>query len=121
MNNKERAINLRKEHVRWRESNFISKVGFFPVFTGFEYYLSKVSTGAISLFLYLGLHSNNKTGECYHDLGRIADFFGKTPRTITSWFKELEDIGLIERFQIQMNGVAHTFIRPYTQDTNNKK
>lgn len=111
--NTSKAIRLRKKHSQWREFNFNSKAGFFPVFKGFEYYLPKISGGAVSLFLYIGLHSNNKTGECYHDLKTIADFFGKTERTITSWFKELEDVGLIERFQIKLNGVAHTFILPY--------
>jgi hypothetical protein len=114
MKNRVRAANLRKEHSQWRDKNFANKVGFFPIFSGFEYFLPKISGGAASLFIYIGLHSNNQTGECYHDLNRISQFFNKTPRTIASWFKELEEIGLIERFQLQVNGVAHTFIRPYT-------
>lgn len=116
MTNRDRAVRLRNEHSRWMQYNFNFKAGFFPVFKGFEYYLPKISGGATALFIYLGLHSNNKTGECYHDVKTIAKFFGKTERTITSWFKELEDVGLIERFQIKMNGVAHTFIRPYNMN-----
>ena len=111
-----RAHRLRKRHALWRQNNFKRKEPFFPVFSSFSYYLPKISGGAVSLFLYLGLHSNNQTGECYHDLKTISNFFNKTPRTITSWFKELEDVGLIERFQLHMNGVAHTFIVPYDEE-----
>ncbi|MCM3625263.1 MULTISPECIES: helix-turn-helix domain-containing protein [Brevibacillus] len=114
--NQKRAKALREKHIQWRNERFLLKDGFFPVFKDFEYYLPKISGGAVSLFIYLGIHSNNKTGECYHDLERIAKFFDKTPRTITNWFAELEDIGLIERFQLKLNGVAHTFIVPYSKN-----
>ncbi|CDO05231.1 hypothetical protein BN988_03821 [Oceanobacillus picturae] len=108
------ATELRRNHSQWRDKNFFNKEGFFPVFEDFKYYLPKISGGAISLFIYIGLHSNNKTGECYHDIQRIADYFGKSPRTISSWFKELEDVGLIKRLQLKLNGVSHTFIQPYS-------
>ncbi|WP_371019030.1 helix-turn-helix domain-containing protein [Pseudalkalibacillus sp. JSM 102089] len=110
-----RATELRQEHSRWRDENFIEKVGFFPVFSEFKKFLPELSGGAVSLFIYLGLHSNNHTGECYHDINRISEFFGKSPRTISTWFKELEEVGLIERLQLKMNGVSHTFIKPYRQ------
>jgi hypothetical protein len=110
-----RAIELRKEHTNWRDENFINKKGFFPVFHDFNEYLPKISGGAVSLFLYIGLHSNNQTGECYHDLDRIAQHFDRSTRTISTWFKELEEIGLVERIQLKLNGVSHTFIRPYTK------
>ena len=113
MDNKSRAGVLRQEHAVWREKNFNDKAGFFPVFYGFKDYLPILSSGAISLFLYLGLHSNNKTGECYHDVSTMAEFFNKSPRTISTWISELEKCGLIERMQLIFNGVAHTFIRPY--------
>ncbi|MGC8231133.1 helix-turn-helix domain-containing protein [Pseudobacillus badius] len=108
-----RATTLRKEHSQWRDEQFLEKAGFFPVFSEFKEYLPKLSGGAVSLFLYLGLNSNNQTGECYHDIERIAEYFGKSPRTISSWFKELEEQKIIERLQLQLNGVSHTFIRPY--------
>jgi Helix-turn-helix domain len=120
IDNNTKAKQLRSRHSKWRTENFQNKEGFFPIFKGFEYYLPKMSSGAVSLFVYLGLNSNNTTGECYHDLERISKFFNKTPRTINSWFKELEDIGLIERFQLKLNGVSHTFIVPY-KDTNLKE
>jgi hypothetical protein len=113
---KELSQKLREEHAAWRKNNFESKKGFFPIFYGFEQFLPKLSGGAVSLFLYLGLHSNNKTGESYHNIETIANFFGKSPRTISSWFKELQNEGLIYRVQTEFNGVTRTFIRPYTQN-----
>jgi DNA-binding transcriptional ArsR family regulator len=110
------ATRLRKEHAHWRDQNFINKVGFFPVFSDFKSYLPKLSGGAVSLFIYIGLHSNNQTGECYHDLDRIARYFNKSKRTIGSWFKELEEHGLIVRMQLEPNKVSHTFIRPYKKN-----
>jgi len=58
-----KATHLRKEHSQWRDTNFSNKAGFFPVFQDFKNLLSELSGGAVSLFLYLGLHSNNQTGE----------------------------------------------------------
>jgi DNA-binding transcriptional ArsR family regulator len=112
--NKEKAKKLREEHSHWRKGNFESKKGFFPIFYGFEEYLPKLSPGAVSLFVYIGVHSNNVTGESYHNIETISSYFGKSKRTVSSWFKELQDHGIIERFQIEFNGVSHTFIRPYT-------
>lgn len=114
-NKRTKATRLRKEHSQWRDEQFANKSGFFPVFYDLKNYLNHLSSGSISLFIYLGLHSNNQTGECYHDLKRIAKYFNKSTRTVSTWFKELEDIGLIEKFQLEPNKVAHTFIRPYSK------
>jgi hypothetical protein len=111
-----KATELRKEHSKWRDENFFNKEGFFPVFHDFKEFLPKMSGGAVSLFIYIGLHSNNQTGECYHDLERIAQYFNRSTRTVSTWFKELEEVGLITRMQLEMNGVSHTFIRPYTRN-----
>lgn len=112
-----KATHLRKEHSQWRDTNFSNKSGFFPVFQDFKDLLSKLSGGAVSLFLYLGLHSNNQTGECFHSIDKIAKFFNKSPRTISKWIDELKEVKLIERLQLEINGPAHTFIRPYPNHT----
>ncbi|WP_144481463.1 helix-turn-helix domain-containing protein [Cytobacillus oceanisediminis] len=108
------ATHLRREHSQWRDTNFSNKVGFFPVFYEFKEILPQLSGGAVSLFIYIGLHSNNQTGECYHSIEKISDFFGKSPRTISKWIDELVEFRLIKRFQLEVNGPAHTFIRPYS-------
>lgn len=120
-NKRTQATRLRKEHSQWRDEQFASKAGFFPVFYDLKDYLNHLSSGGISLFIYLGLHSNNQTGECYHDLKRIAKYFNKSTRTISTWFKELEDAGLIEKLQLEPNTVAHTFIRPYSKRTRTER
>lgn len=108
-----KATHLRKEHSQWRDTNFLEKKGFFPIFTDFKKVLPSLSGGAVSLFVYLGLHSNNQTGECFHSIAKISNFFNKSPRTISAWFSELENVGLVKRIQLEMNGPSHTFIRPY--------
>lgn len=115
---RERATTLRKNHSQWRDTNFIEKKGFFPVFEDFKEVMPEISTGAISLFIYFGLHSNNLTGECFHSIERISKFFGKSTRTISSWIKELEEKKLIERVQLKFNSTAHTFIKPYRKTNN---
>lgn len=116
-----KAAELKKEHTEWRNKNFLNKQGFFPVFQGFKNQMKILSPGAISLFLYLGLHSNNLTGETTHSIERMASFFGKSTRTISMWLKELEENGLIERVQITFNGTSHTFIRPYDNSMKKKE
>lgn len=118
---KELAQQYREEHAEWRNSNFESKQGFFPIFYGFENVLPKLSSGAVSLFIYIGLHSNNKTGESFHNIETIAKYFGVSPRTVSTWFKELQKNEIIGRVQMEFNGVSHTFIRPYTNNKNERK
>lgn len=109
---------LKRDHLEWRERNFKQKHGFFPIFQDFKVPMKNLSPGAISLFIYLGLHSNNLTGETSHGVERMAKFFNKSTRTIGSWLRELEKEGLIERVQIKFNGPSHTFIRPYSGSIN---
>lgn len=114
------------EYSKWRKKQFEEKIGFFPIFSDFKPYLSKLSTGAISLYIYLGVHSNYKTGESFHSIQKIAIFFGKSPRTISNWLKELDDLKLIKRQQKSLNGVSHTYLQSYSwqpgylRDTNQK-
>ena len=114
INEMKKVSKLKRDHLEWRELNFKQKSGFFPVFKEFKSHMGNLSPGAISLFLYLGLHSNNLTGESSHGIERMAKFFNKSTRTISSWLKELEKEGLIERVQIKFNGPSHTFIKPYS-------
>lgn len=114
------ATRLRKEHSMWRDTNFLEKKGFFPVFYDFKDKLPQLSGGAISLYLYFGLHSNNQTGESFHNIDRIATFFGKSSRTVSKWITELEEAELIERIQLELNGPSHTFLKPYKKNENLK-
>lgn len=115
MKSRDKANNLRKEHSNWRVYNFENKEGFYPIFSDFKNYFGNLSPGAITLFLYFGLHSNNQTGECKHTLETIAHNLNKSVRTISNWIKELEENLLITRIQEDYNSPSRTFIIPYTK------
>lgn len=102
------------QYELWRQGQFEEKIGFFPVFSDFKPYMRMLSPGAITLYLYFGLHANHKTGEVFHSVATIANFFGKNPRTISNWISELEGQGLIRRSQKKVNSVSHTYLIPYS-------
>lgn len=105
---------LRKEYGIWKKNAF-KQFGFFPIFQPLKesFLLKKLSGNAIKLYVYLGLMSANETGETWVSIETIAKYFGKSERTISYWLKELEESDLIERLQLEKDGVAHTFIKPY--------
>lgn len=104
-----------KEYIQWKNKNFENKQGFFPVFLSFKSILNKISPGAVSLYLYFGLNSN-KEGFSFHKIETIANYFNRSPRTISNWINELVDIGLIERKQYDLNSVSITYLKPYEFD-----
>jgi len=114
MTNKQRAGLCRKEYTEWKETA-LDTFGYFPVFQPLKetFLLRNLSGNALKLYLYLGLMSKNTTGETWVSLDTIAEYFGKSTRTISIWIKELEKARLIERMQMEPNGVSHTFLKPY--------
>jgi hypothetical protein len=106
-----------KNYSIWK-SNSLKTSGYFPIFNGFKenYYLKNISGNAIKLYIYLGLHTGNETGRTWVSIENIAKYFEKSPRTISYWLKELDEAHLIERLQMEKNGVSHTFLRPYNSD-----
>jgi len=108
-------IELRGNYLTWKTSNIASKQGFFPIYNDFETKgtLKEISGNALKLFIYLGIHSKNDTGESWHSAERIADYFDCDKRTVMRWFEELEDKGLIKRIQKGYKRVANTFLCPY--------
>lgn len=112
--NVENASLLEKDFKNWKTSS-LEKGGYFPVFLALkeEFLLRELSGGAVKLYLYLGLHSGNMTGRTWVSIETMARYFNKSPRTISNWLLELEKFKLIERMQMEMNGVSNTFLRPY--------
>ncbi len=104
---------IREQFSAWKDEQLKLSAGFFPVYNDFLLHLPKLSGGACQLYLYFGLHSKNKTGESFHDIGRIAKYFNKTTRTITQWASELEKKELVYRMQVKYNGVTYTYLLPY--------
>lgn len=104
----------REEYSIWKRTA-LDRFGFFPIFQPLKesFLLKNLSGNALRLYLYLGLMSDNETGETWVGIETMASYFGKSKRTISDWLRELESSGLIERMQLKQNGVAHTFLKPY--------
>lgn len=100
-------------YVAWRYKNYTNKVGFFPIFSDFSNIIGHLSTGAVTLYVYLGLKANTRRGTSFYSISRIAEDLHKSTRTISSWINELKDNDLIYRKQEKLNGVTTTYLRPY--------
>jgi len=44
--------------------------------------LKSLSGNALKLYIFLGLYSKNQTGECWPSVQTIAEYFGKSERTV---------------------------------------
>lgn len=99
----------------WKALQFEKSIGFFPIFENFvsEKTLCKVSGNALRLYIFFGINSNSVTGESWYSIESIAKYFDRSPRTISTWIKELKDLGLIDRIQFQYEKEAHTYLKPY--------
>lgn len=114
ISNRDKAISQKKNYGIWKK-NSLDKNGFFVIFNGFveKDYLKKISGGALKLYIYLGIHSDNSTGESFYSLKSISQYFNVSERTISNWFKELLRLKLIQRYQLEFNGVSHTYLNVY--------
>jgi len=109
-----KAENNKKNYSKWKK-NAIDEYGFFIIFNGFleTEILKKINGNALKLYIFLGIHSKNDTGESFYSIKEMARYFGKSERTISYWLKELEKLYLIERYQLSYDEVAHTYLQPY--------
>ena len=114
--NYQKAQSFEKQYSDWKSAS-LNKGGYFPVFTAFKerFLLKELSGNAVKLYLYLGLYSGNDTGKTWISIESMAKYFGKSPRTVSNWLRELEEAKLIERMQMEKDGVSHTFLRPYSE------
>lgn len=104
----------RNNYKKWKEESLIY-IGYFPIFQSFkeEFLLRNLSGNALKLYIYLGLHAGNKTGETWVTIENIAKYFEKSPRAVSYWIEELVDSKLIDRIQLKYNESSHTFLIPY--------
>jgi len=112
--NRIRAEILKRRYEEWKREA-LKSTGYFPVFTEFKdsFLLRNLSGGAVKVYLYLGLKSKTWTGETWVSLDQMASYFDCTKRTLSNWLKELQDKELIERMQLEVDGVSFTFLKPY--------
>lgn len=117
ISNHKKADLLKQRYKSWKTS-LLQSGGYFPVFLEFkeDFLLKKLSGNAVKLYLYLGFHSGNMSGETWVSIEQMSKYFDKSPRTISNWLRELEKHNLIERMQMEKNGVSHTLLRPYGND-----
>lgn len=105
-------------HTDWRAKMKSEKQGFFPVFSeAIKPHLKDLSGSALRLFIYLGVHSDNETGEVRARITNrtMTDFFNCSERTLHKWIAELENAGLIVRLQTRFKATGKIFMLPYTQ------
>lgn len=109
---------LRNEHTSWKKKTKKENQPFFMIYKSFQNeHLADISGGALKLYVYLGFQSNNFTGESWHSVETIADFFGNDPRTVQKWFKELEERHLVQRVQRGYKWISNTFLLPYGKES----
>jgi hypothetical protein len=103
----------RDDYKGWREKN--RKTGFFLIYNHFhkDNILKEISGNALRLYIYLGIHSKNDTGETWHSAEKISDYFDCDERSVKRWFAELEEKKLIYRVQNGYKRIANTFLLPY--------
>lgn len=114
LSNPEKAKLYRSNYEIWKKHSLETN-GYFVIFNGLieSEKLKKISGNALKLYIYLGIHSKNFTGEVWHSNKTISKYFGKSERTVRDWMKELEDLNLIRRMRLKYNGEPHVFLQPY--------
>lgn len=112
--NHRKAEIYRSNYTKWKGKS-LDTAGYFPVFQPFKegFLLRELSGNALKLYVYLGLHTGNKTGETWVTIESMATYFEKSKRTISTWLEELIAHDLIVRMQLTYNEPAHTFLLPY--------
>ena len=107
----------KKNYELWKNKGLLDE-GYFIIFNSFmkNNILKRISGNALKLYIFLGSHSNNYSGNCWVTIDTMAKYFERTPRTISYWLKELEENNLIRRLQLEFNGPSHTYLQPYTLD-----
>jgi len=104
----------REEYAIWKNENQQLNKPFFAIHTDFEaFHLKDISGGAMKLYVYLGFRAKYNTGELWESIPTMANYFNKDVRTIANWCEELEDRGLIRRYQTGFKRSANTFLKPY--------
>ena len=106
----------RTEYRRWRTQMMKEEAGFFALYQDFLPMLSALSAPALRLYLYLGMHSNNWTGESWHSLAKMANELHMDPRTVRRALQELTDQGLIARVQRSPRAPTYTYLRPLARN-----
>lgn len=90
---------LKSNYSKWMNYREKHKEGFFMVPNSLfdNKYIQAINNNSISLYLYYGYRSKNKTGESWPSIERIAEDLQVSEKSVNTWNNTLEDIGLIYR------------------------
>jgi len=98
----------------WRKMKE-SRGTYFILFKDFqENHLRDISSGSLKLLIYYGFQSKNETGESWHSISTIAQYFTATEKTINNWNRELEARGLISRVDNGKANSKYTWLLPFS-------
>lgn len=105
---------IKDYHSYWRKTNTDSSSSFVPVFSSFkERHLATLEPGALRLYLFFAFAANNRYGNSWHSIEKIAEFFNAQTRTVNNWIKVLVDKKLI--YREQKGKRSHTtYLIPYS-------
>ena len=105
----------KKNYSTWKEINKSSFKPFCIIYYDFieKNILKKINGNSLKLYIFLLMNSKNDTGESWYTIDSIAKYFNKSNRTISYWLKDLEDLKLIKRMQLEKNKESHTYLQPY--------
>lgn len=110
----ERAEILKSNYSNWKNFNRSKNASFFVIYNSFrDEHLATLDAGPLRLYLYFTSYAKNDTGDSWHSIQRIAEFFNTQTRTIDNWIKVLVDRGLIYRERTDKMSNT-TFILPYS-------
>lgn len=106
---------FREEYGQWRKLCKEEKKGFFLIYNNFltDGILKKLSGNSLRLYLYIGINSKNETGESWHSIEKICEYFECDKRSVMRWLLELEQNKLISRVQKGYRRASNTFLKPY--------
>lgn len=106
------------QHKIWKANEKNSIKQYYLLFNGIDQYLPFVGK-AMALYTLYCLYSKNETGESFHGVDSLKKDLMVSDRTINTWNRHLEDLGLIKRIDGYSKS-THTFILP-TRDYIDKK
>lgn len=105
-------IELEEIYTTWINTCKKSIEPFFILHKKFMEYWCFLSPGAIKLYIYFGIYMDKKKGFFYRSLDTIANNLNVSKRSISKWFKELEERNLIKRQQLFFNSSSCTYMTP---------
>lgn len=105
---------LKNYHSAWRKYNKETNEPFFAIFNQFkEKHLHSIEGGALKLYVYFGYHANNRNGDSWHSVEKIAEYFNVQTRTVDYWIEDLVKRKLIYRVKDGHKTVT-TYLLPYS-------